>query len=1210
MASLLDRITSYLSRPKTLASANQNTANLRNTIANFRVAPDKPTISQAWQSSLQNNLPALMARGQSFGNERIDRLVNPVVKPAGQMAGGLISGLSLGFVNPTKNIEPTNRIERGANIAGNVLGVFNPIGAGNQILGRVGTLGTKWGSNLAVRAGAPTASKAIGALLGEAAQTGTMLTASTATGREFNPVTDLAFGLGTRGALGAVYKGLSRGVPKGYSPRVNNVHPMDVRDVEAALDVINTKGADRNARGEAWKTIQNVIEAYTPGYKNASNAKVKRVVEDLLDRHYKRIDALPDGSVGLVGSPNTKRVLQTLKTDKFALNNRQRRTLVNLQKTLGLDTRNVRSFEDMKAAAAELGTTPQRLLKDIENGRITDKEVVALGNVISTSSKRIASLSRKLKADPMNTTIQNQLRAEEQLLHQALSKRIKGGTEAGRAVASFRIIANKTMDPGYWLSKARQQIDLPEGKEIPTDVVTAINDYIKNNDRLGLATFVSRLGESSGAEKAVALWKAGLLTGLRTHEANVISNTAFSGLEAVKDLPATLFDLGASVLTGKRSKTVSGRQLTGIVTGAKKGAGEAYDYLRTGIDPQDIGKAEVHKPIRFGDSVAGRTAQRYVDTIFRGLGAADKVFYRSAFTRSLEEQLKLAKLNGASVDELSSLRTAPTESMLARADLDARYATFTKENALSDAIKGAKRSGGGTVRTGLDILAPFTRTPTNVATALLDYSPAGFVKTLVQAALKRGSVDQKMLSESFGRSVTGTGLVWAGYELAKNGLITGPSSASSSERAQQDLEGESANSIMVGGKWRSLNRVSPVGNLLILGAEAYNNDLDPVKTGFGATKAITEQTFLKGLSSGLKAVSEPDRFAPAFAENTVSGLIPTLSADIARGTDDYRRDPEGIVENIMERLPGLRERLPAKLDQFGNPIKQEGGLVGALTDPFNSRTPNPDALVQELKRVGYNLNYVGDEIAGEELTRPQQREYQRRAGAYTQALLPGVVSSASYQASDTDTQRSIVERVVNRAKDFAREELKAQGLDTITEDQPGQADASGLATNGKKTPYVFYDAENDQVKVIDLDFAVKPPELTGNSELDKKLTSKFKSEITSKINDVVTLYKQGQLTAEEAEALITSLEQSRGGSGSGGRKGATKAQIASAIGKIRTAASNAQPEQVKQGSTRVTQRSLGSLPSISSKAGSSLVNSARIGSTTDVDELIRRYASR
>lgn len=1133
-----------LNRPKTLASANQNTANLRNTIANFRVAPDKPTLSQAWQSSLQNNLPALMARGQSFGNERIDRLVNPVVKPAGQMAGGLISGLSLGFVNPTKNIEPTNRIERGANIAGNVMGVFNPIGAGNQILGRVGTLGTKWGSNLAVRAGAPTASKAIGALLGEAAQTGTMLTASKATGREFNPVTDLAFGLGTRGALGTLYKGLSRGVPKGHSPRINRIIPMDGYDTREALEIINSKTTSRAEKQDAWVTLQNITEAYMPGLKNSTNAQVKKAAEDFLTRFQRQQDNFDipkmggvndvPGGMGFAGAQAPRRVKQGLKTEKFALSKVQQKTVAQLQQKLGLGTRKVRSFEDMRELANDLGTDPQRLLRDIENGRITDKEVIALGDVISTSTKRITTLTRKLKANPSDDALRTQLQAEENLLNNALSKRIKGGTEAGRAVASFRIIANRTMDPAYWLDKAKRQVG---EQNVPADVVTAINGYIKKNDRLGLAQFVAQLGESSGWEKAVSLWKAGLLTGFRTHEANIISNAAFGALETAKDLPATAFDVARSAITGgSRAKTVSLSQIGRQVPGAIRGAHEGAEYFRTGIDPNDINRQELQKPLRYGDSVLGKIAQTYTNTIFRGLGTADKVFFRANFERSLAEQLKLARINGKlTKEQLETLRRHPSAEMLTRAEMDARYATFTKENALSDAIKGAKRATSPGVRAGIDFVVPFTRTPTNVAEALLDYSPAGFLKDLVKSVVSKGSVDNKRLAESFGRSVTGTGIAWVGYELAKHGLITGASPSGQAERAQNDLEGESAGSILVDGKWRQMSRISPVGNLLILGAEAYKNNLDPVKTGFAAAKAVTDQTFLKGLSSGIKAVTEPDRFASSFVENSVSGLIPSLSSDIARGMDEYQRSPEGVTQRIMTRLPGLRERVPVKLNQLGEPIAQEGGMAGALFDPFNSRTPNADPLVQELKRVGYNLNYVGDEIGGEKLTQAQQQEYQRRAGEHIKTLLPGVIESSSYQAVDSDKQRDVLERVVNRAKDLAREELKAGGLENITA-SGGQVEASG-GTSGKTKPYVYYDAEKDQVQVIEMDFELEAPKLTGNTELDKKLISSYKGKITSKANDVVKLYEQGVITAEQAEALLNDLEAQRdkvaGGSGKG-----------------------------------------------------------------------------
>lgn len=792
-------------------------------------------------------------------------------------------------------------------------------------------------------------------------------------------------------------------------------------------------------------------------------------------------------------------VEQTFKTEKFNVDPEAEATIKAAQESLGLKTRGVKSFADMQEVADELGTSPSRLLKDIESGRITSDEIIALGDTISTSSQRVAELAKQLGEDPTNDSIRTALQNEENLMNEAIKKRIRGGTEAGRAVVAFRKIANNTLDRAYWLDKAQRQIGLD--KDLDTDAVKAIDDFINTKDRLGLAVFVSRLGESSGMEKAIALWKAGLLTGLRTHEANMISNTGFGVLETIKDIPATGFDIVRSAITGEpRTKTFGLDQITSQVEGGQRGAEYAMDYIKEGVDPRDIMKAELYEPIRFGDSKMGNIAQKYTDAVFGTLGAEDKIFREAAISRSLAEQTALKGINeGLSVKEMDDLFKNPTPEMLDEAMQDGLYATFNKSNKLADAVGGFKEKGGPITRAGTELLAPFVRTPSNVAEAIFDYTPAGFVKDIV-SKIAGGAVSDKRLAESFGRAATGTALIWIGAELSKLGLLTGGYPESRSEAAQRNLEGKQSNALFLGGKWRSLSRVSPIGNLILLGAEFQESSGDFIQTGFAGIKAVTDQPFLKGASQGLRAITDPERYGEGVFENIVSGSVPSFFNDIGRSTDKFIRDTEGVGQKVMARIPGVRETLPAKLNQLGEPIEQQPGGIMAFFDPFNSRVPNEDALVQEFDRVDYNLNYVGDRLNNEKLTQAQRLEYQRVAGQKIKELLPGVINSTAYQNADIDTQRSIIEKAVNKAKDIAREDIKSrldeiesQGIGVEASDNvkiPLKQDELKIPTSesGMKSPFAsatFLNADGD-LKTISIQKILEMPDDTAFSKAKKE----------------------------------------------------------------------------------------------------------------------------
>lgn len=80
------------------------------------------------------------------------------------------------------------------------------------------------------------------------------------------------------------------------------------------------------------------------------------------------------------------------------------------------------------------------------------------------------------------------------------------------------------------------------------------------------------------------------------------------------------------------------------------------------------------------------------------------------------------------------------------------------------------------------------------------------------------------------------------------------------------------------------------------------------------------------------------------------------------------------------------------------------------------------------------------------------------------------------------------------------------------------------AGNGGQTGNYYIYSENGQFKAIDRSKQPVAPKLTGNYNLDKVLLSEYRSDTSSKQRDIRDLYKQGQLSAEEANKQIADLE--------------------------------------------------------------------------------------
>lgn len=84
--------------------------------------------------------------------------------------------------------------------------------------------------------------------------------------------------------------------------------------------------------------------------------------------------------------------------------------------------------------------------------------------------------------------------------------------------------------------------------------------------------------------------------------------------------------------------------------------------------------------------------------------------------------------------------------------------------------------------------------------------------------------------------------------------------------------------------------------------------------------------------------------------------------------------------------------------------------------------------------------------------------------------------------------------------------------------------------------YTYTDKESGNEITVDLSEPIEAPKYTGNKEVDKKLKSRYTSAINKRINDIVDLYENGQLTADEAEKLIGEIRtqaSKAGGSGKG-----------------------------------------------------------------------------
>ena len=547
-------------------------------------------------------------------------------------------------------------------------------------------------------------------------------------------------------------------------------------------------------------------------------------------------------------------------------------------------------------------------------------------------------------------------------------KAAKNLTEAGRQVQAASLYSR--ISPEGILRYTQAQIDKVGGKKLSSEVAERLTKMAREvqtmPEGMDKAYAVARLQQEISKQiptnilkKLTTLRKAGLLTGLRTQAGNAVSNLSHIGLNKVSDLPAAAVDAVASVFTGQRTKVFTTR---GLASGGAEGVGKAAKFLKTGVDELGLGASKYDiSPVNF----KSKTVQKYVDTVFNAMGAADKPYRYAALKNQLYDmaiaEAKNKGLRGPQAGTfIKDFIANPPMEAAQKAAAYAEKSVFGNDTLLSQgatALRNAFENNSPPMAAALDILMPFTKVPSAVITRLFDYTPVGAVKEAMKQ-IRVGKFDQRMFAQALGEAGTGTGAIALGVALASNGQITGPMPNDQRERDLWQLEGKQPNAIRFGDKWYSFNYTSPIGQLLQMGSEVSSAAkegaglLAAIEGGaWGGAKAVVDQSFLQGVSGVLEAINDHKRYAEDFAKSNAGSVIPTLIADLAKATDPLQRETNSIAEAVKARIPRLRRGLLPKQDAFGNPLAREGNAAQAMADPFRTTQAKSDPLTAELRRL-------------------------------------------------------------------------------------------------------------------------------------------------------------------------------------------------------------------------------------------------------------------
>jgi len=687
------------------------------------------------------------------------------------------------------------------------------------------------------------------------------------------------------------------------------------------------------------------------------------------------------------------------------------------------------TFLDLRdRVAKEMGISPAEVMVRTKNGeRIGRDDLLRVRTALKQVLAEENELYKRLTAGAFESAedaatsrvVLERLQKESNGLINVIAKQ---GTMTAQDLSAMRMSALETADPSVWLGRLQNL-----AKRTLSDAERAA--IYKAADEKDLDTLM-RLGrdvqKATFGEKVAAIFRANLLTNPKTHIINMTGNVGMRGLETAKDVPAAFFDALLSRVTGQRTKDLDLSDLATMgMKGAKQGVIDALDVLRRG--EVDLSKMDIPRQVNFDSPIANA----YFQGVMRSLAAEDKFFRTVAYTRSLEEQARiLAKARGlkgaALADEVQTLVRKPSAQMEAQAMLDADVSTFRQDSDLAQAASGARESLGkvmqrfGISKEAASLVMPFVKTPANIASTIIDYSPIGGIRPLINLSqmISKGAPNaalQKRIVEGLGRSSVGTAAIAAGYLLAKNDRMSGFYPSDQKTRQQWELTGRTEGSAKIGNDWVQINRLSPFGNLMTIGAAMHQleqEDPDVAALVVGAATAPASAVYDLPMVSGVRDLIEIFRPSAAgrrgeaatkYLGRMAQGFIPAsgLVRGVARGMDEtvrQTRTGEGtsVGRMIQSGLPGASAQLPERLTALGEPLQRQGGLLQSLLSPVQtSRVKTAtDPLLREIERTGAVPTALAQRKGESDAT---FAERQRTTGGVIRQVLSDVTQNQQYR---------------------------------------------------------------------------------------------------------------------------------------------------------------------------------------------------------------------
>lgn len=614
--------------------------------------------------------------------------------------------------------------------------------------------------------------------------------------------------------------------------------------------------------------------------------------------------------------------------------------------------------------------------------------------------------------------------------------------EAGRALATYK---KQAMD----YRQAQAVLEAVGGVNGAEDAAAALGEAIRSGGLSNAARLVSQ-PEGKMQRLFGYYYRAALLSGVRTHAVNVLSNTLTLGNEMVeRGIAAGIGGAKRLATGGKAGQTLFAEPLDlliGMVRGSAKAGTAALDAFRTGESAVLGGQAKQdnatglnnapRKPGALNALAYG--ADKLASVPYRALGAEDAWFATlnyEAELRTLARQQAVAERKTGTMPQgvklsqrIQEIMQDPSPQMIELAGEHARVQTFNqKAGTFAQAIMSAKAKAPW-----LNVIVPFVRTPANIVKFGLKRTPLSPFFKDVRADFAAGGARQERAAA---RMLWGSSIMIGAGALAQAGYITGAGPDDQKEKQALMATGWRPYSVRIDGVYHEYSRLDPFAQWLGLAADLATQDYQHKGAGDLAANVLgslvsntINKTYMQGLSNFVEFLQDPKRNGPWYLRQMGGTLAQpvTLLSNIASENDPSARETNSVLDAIKYRTPGLRDDLPEKLDAFGEPVPNRtypGGPL-SIAAPIAQSQQTVDPVRVEAGRLGWSpsefqksLTLSGKKL---EISPEQHHELAQLAGQLTHQAAQRLMRSPGWAKLDDDQKRDALNAAATKARTAVR----------------------------------------------------------------------------------------------------------------------------------------------------------------------------------------------